>query len=58
MLACGSAKLNHLMNHEAFYQQEKMVSPLWGFYHELFSTHPRLTLRVAELKKWAQRNPN
>lgn len=58
MLACGSAKLNHLMNHEAFHQQEKMVSPLWGFYHELFLTHPRLTLRVAELKKWAQRNPN
>ncbi len=49
-LACGSEKLSHLSNIESFMKQEELISKIFLFLHDLFSTHPRLTKRVSELK--------
>lgn len=51
MLGCGCGRLNQQMNCDAFLAQEEMVPPIFGFLNEIFSSHPRLTLRMAALKK-------
>ena len=50
MLGCGCSRLNKQMSCDAFLEQERMVPPIFGFLTEIFSTHPRLTLRMAALK--------
>ncbi|MGO4450474.1 M48 family metallopeptidase [Phyllobacterium sp. TAF24] len=52
MLACGSAKLNKVMNPQAFQDQEAMVPSFWGFILHIFSYYPRLTKRVQEVANW------
>jgi len=55
MLACGCSRMNQRMSCDAFIDQERMVPPIFGFLTEIFRTHPRLTRRVAALRKLAQR---
>ena len=55
MLACGCSRLNQRMSCDAFLEQESMVPPIFGFLTEIFRTHPRLTRRVAALRKLARR---
>lgn len=49
MLACGAKRLNGAMRSDAFAAQEQMVPGMAGFFVEIFSTHPRMTRRVARL---------
>lgn len=51
-LALGSRNLASNLNIEAFMEQEKEVPPFFGFLSLIFSTHPRMTLRVAELSQF------
>lgn len=51
MLGCGCQKLNTKMNLFAFEMQENLVPPTSGFISEIFRSHPRLTKRVAALRK-------
>lgn len=48
-LACGSRVLGPKTNIEAFKQQEKSLSSLFAFFHDLYSSHPRITKRVIAL---------
>ena len=50
MLACGSARLNPLLNHEAFAAQEAMVPGFFGWLLAIFSYYPRTTQRVLALR--------
>lgn len=49
-LACGSDALADKTNIESFMQQEKDVPSIAGFISELYSSHPRMTIRIKELK--------
>lgn len=49
-LACGSYALADKTNIESFMQQEKDVPPIAGFISELYSSHPRMTIRIKELE--------
>lgn len=49
-LACGSRFLTPKLHLEAFLAQEAEVAGFFGFLHDLFSTHPRITKRVQELR--------
>jgi len=49
-LACGSRVFGPKTNIEAFKQQEKMLSPVFAFFHDLYSSHPRITKRVLALE--------
>ena len=49
-LACGSKSMVDKTNIESFMQQEKEVPPITGFINELYSSHPRMTLRVKEME--------
>lgn len=51
-LALGSRNLASGLNIEAFMEQEKDVPPFFGFLSLIFSTHPRMTLRIAELAQF------
>lgn len=55
MLACGSARLNAMMNHRAFEAQEKLVPPVFGFLLHIFSHYPRHSARVAALSTYFDR---
>jgi len=50
-LACGSRVLSPRTNLAAFEDQEKHLSPLFAFLHDLYSTHPRTTKRVIEVRE-------
>ncbi len=50
MLACGSARLNPVLNHEAFAAQEAMVPGFFGWLLAIISYYPRTTQRVAALE--------
>lgn len=52
MLASGSARLNAEMDVAAFERQEAMVPALSGWLLHIFSPYPRLTKRVAELRRY------
>jgi Zn-dependent protease with chaperone function len=54
VLACGSIRLNSVMNPEAFEAQEAMVPPIAGFILHIFSFYPRLSRRVEELTRYFQ----
>ena len=54
VLACGSIKLNPLMNQQAFEAQEQMVPPIAGLIVHIFSYYPRLSRRVEELTRYFQ----
>ncbi|MCK4937827.1 MAG: M48 family metallopeptidase [Methanosarcinales archaeon] len=49
-LACGSDALADQTNIESFLQQEKDVPSIAGFISELYSSHPRMTMRIKELQ--------
>jgi Zn-dependent protease with chaperone function len=49
-LACGSDALADKTNIESFLQQEKDVPSIAGFISELYSSHPRMTIWIKELK--------
>ena len=49
MLACGSARLNPVLNHDAFAAQEAMVPGFTGWLLAIFSYYPRTTQRVLAL---------
>lgn len=53
MLGCGCRRLNTTMSCEAFAAQERSVPPVWGFLNEICRSHPRLTRRVAAIRKRA-----
>jgi len=55
MLGCGCRRLNTGLNCEAFMDQEKLVPPVSGFINEIFRSHPRLTRRVAAIKRVVDR---
>lgn len=50
-IACGSRILSPKTNLSAFENQEALLSPLFAFLHDLYSTHPRITRRVIELQQ-------
>lgn len=50
-LACGSEILSPKTNIEAFKEQEALLPPIFTFFHNLYSTHPRITKRIIELEK-------
>lgn len=52
MLACGSARMNALMNAEAFSAQEDLIPPVTGFLLHIVSGYPRLTRRVNEVERY------
>lgn len=49
-LACGSDALADKTNIESFMQQERDVPSITGFINELYSSHPRMTIRIKELE--------
>jgi len=51
MLGCGCRRLADHLNTEAFLEQEAMVPPIAGFVREILASHPRLTRRVAAVRK-------
>jgi Zn-dependent protease with chaperone function len=50
-LANGSESLASSINIESFKNQEAQIPPFFGFLHEIFGTHPRMTKRIIELEK-------
>lgn len=52
-LAHGSKVLSHKTNIDAFIDQENEIPELMGFISKLYSSHPRLTKRVIELRSFA-----
>ncbi len=57
-LACGSRILSPKTNLSEFENQEALLSPLFAFLHDLYSTHPRITRRVIEIKNAQQLTAN
>ncbi|MCD8445693.1 M48 family metallopeptidase [Tenacibaculum finnmarkense] len=51
-LALGSESLANDTNIEAFILQEKEIPDFMGFIHKIYSTHPRMTKRVIEIRKF------
>ena len=51
MLGCGCRRVKGELNGEAFLAQEKLVPPVSGFVAEIFRSHPRLTRRIAAIKR-------
>ncbi len=51
-LAHGSRYLSEKINIQAFEQQENEIPEFMGFVAKLWSTHPRLTIRVSEIKNY------
>ncbi|MGB9610788.1 MAG: M48 family metallopeptidase [Bryobacteraceae bacterium] len=49
-LACGSRALTPRLNIDAFVGQEQEAAGFFGFLINIYSSHPRLTLRVQELR--------
>ncbi|GIU74310.1 MAG: hypothetical protein KatS3mg004_1397 [Bryobacteraceae bacterium] len=49
-LACGSRALTPQLNIESFVSQERDAAGFFGFLINIYSSHPRLTLRVEELR--------
>jgi Zn-dependent protease with chaperone function len=50
-IASGSESLASDVNIEAFKNQEAEIPPFFGFLHEIFGTHPRMTKRIMEIEK-------
>jgi len=50
-LACGSDALVNQTDIESFKQQERDVPSIAGYISELYSSHPRMTVRIMELEK-------
>ncbi|MCW2277862.1 M48 family metallopeptidase [Heliophilum fasciatum] len=53
-LSLGSRVLAGQTNLRSFIDQEQSVPSMFGLLQELYSTHPRMTKRILELKKYAQ----
>jgi Zn-dependent protease with chaperone function len=49
LLAGASQRLTSAPNFSAFVAQEAKVHPFFGYYTEIYATHPRFTLRVKHL---------
>lgn len=52
-LACGSKFLSPKTNIKAFKEQERLLPSLFAFFHDLYSSHPRITKRVLALEEAA-----
>ena len=50
-IASGSESLASDVNIEAFKNQESQIPPFFGFLHEIFGTHPRMTKRIIEIER-------
>jgi Zn-dependent protease with chaperone function len=50
MMACGSARLDAVLDTQAFREQEALVPPVTGFLLHIVSGYPRLTRRVQEVE--------
>ena len=53
-LACGSKLLSPTTNLQAFKEQERELPWFFAFWNDLYSSHPRLTMRVAALEDAAR----
>lgn len=49
-MVCGSKALTDKTNIKSFLQQEESVPSIAGFISELYSSHPRMTIRIKELE--------
>ncbi len=47
----GSKALASHVNIDAFREQEAQIPMLFGFLHEIFASHPRMTRRIVEIDK-------
>ncbi|WP_338818906.1 Protease HtpX [Moorella thermoacetica] len=56
-LTVGSEALAAELDTEAFIAQEKYIPPVMGFIYELYSSHPRMSVRISELKKYEKNIP-
>lgn len=54
-LTVGSEALAVKLDPQSFVAQEKYIPPVMGFIYELYASHPRMTVRIAELKKYQER---
>lgn len=54
-IAAGSESTASRINPHLFAEQEKHVPPIMGFLHEIYSSHPRMTLRINELTTYLSR---
>jgi Zn-dependent protease with chaperone function len=52
-LACGSKVLSPKANIKAFLQQERFLPSIFAFFHDLYSSHPRITKRVLALEEFS-----
>lgn len=50
-IASGSESLASDVNIEAFKSQEAHIPPFFGFLHEIFGSHPRITKRIMEIER-------
>jgi Zn-dependent protease with chaperone function len=48
-LACGSSALSEKLSTDKFLEQETQVPVFAGFINEIYSSHPRMTRRIAEV---------
>ncbi|TYP52403.1 M48 family metallopeptidase [Thermosediminibacter litoriperuensis] len=55
-LTVGSEALAAKLDPQAFIEQEKYVPPIMGFIYELFASHPRMTVRIIQLKKYEEQS--
>ncbi|MDP5211426.1 M48 family metallopeptidase [Pseudoalteromonas tunicata] len=51
-LACGSSALSKKLSTDEFLTQETAVPSVAGFINEIYSSHPRMTRRIAEAAKY------
>ena len=56
-LACGSTALTEKLDVEEFLAQEQHVPGIAGFINEIYSSHPRMTRRVAEVSAYISSQP-
>lgn len=52
-LALGSQSLADEVDIDRFVEQEREIPDFMGFIHKIFSSHPRMTRRVLEIKNFA-----
>ena len=54
-IALGSQSLADQIDIEKFIEQEREIPGFMGFIHKIFSSHPRMTRRVIEIKEFEKR---
>lgn len=56
-IALGSQALADDVSIDTFMNQEREVPEVMGFIHKIFSSHPRMTRRVIEIREFANSQP-